>query len=95
MAAVIELNPDQVPIARPRSSSPNVALMMARLPGTRKADENQRAQKQRVGFNHPLDVGDRRVKVGLEGGQRDVDDRGIDEGHARAEDRRSKGPSAR
>ena len=37
MAAVIALNPDQVPIARPRSASPKVALMMARLPGTRKA----------------------------------------------------------
>src|SRR5205823_2894576 len=34
-AAVIELNADQVPIARPRSLSSNVALMMARLPGTR------------------------------------------------------------
>jgi hypothetical protein len=35
-AVVIALNPDQVPIARPRSASLNVALMIARLPGTRK-----------------------------------------------------------
>ena len=37
IAVVIALNPDQVPIARPRSSSSKVALMIARLPGTRKA----------------------------------------------------------
>ena len=37
IAAVIALNPDQVPIARPRSASSKVALMIARLPGTRKA----------------------------------------------------------
>ena len=34
---VIEVNADQVPIALPRSSSENVALMMARLPGTMSA----------------------------------------------------------
>ena len=37
IAVVIALNPDHVPIARPRSASSNVALMIARLPGTRKA----------------------------------------------------------
>jgi hypothetical protein len=37
IAVVMALNPDQVPIARPRSASSNVALMMARLPGTRNA----------------------------------------------------------
>ena len=37
MADVIALKPDHVPIARPRSASSNVALMIARLPGTRKA----------------------------------------------------------
>ena len=131
---VIALNPDHVPIARPRPASSNVALMIARLPGTRNAapialqratddqhargsrdaaddrrggeeddaeqehslaaeliaqrpaDQNQRAQQQRVGFDHPLDVGDRRVKVSLKRGQRDVDDGGIDERHARRED---------
>ncbi len=35
-AVVIALNPDHVPIARPRSASLKVALMIARLPGTRK-----------------------------------------------------------
>src|SRR5258707_2193615 len=34
MAVVIALNPDHVPIARPRSASSIVALMIARLPGT-------------------------------------------------------------
>ncbi len=37
MAVVIAENPDHVPIARPRSVSSNVALMIARLPGTRNA----------------------------------------------------------
>ena len=37
IAVVIELNPDQVPIAGPRWASLNVALIIARLPGTRKA----------------------------------------------------------
>jgi hypothetical protein len=31
------VNPDQVPMARPRSSFGNDALMMARLPGTSSA----------------------------------------------------------
>ena len=142
IAVVIALNPDQVPIARPRSASSNVALMIARLPGTRNAapipcsarptmsiagevarpqsdrrgreehdaeqehalaaeliahrsaDQDQRAQEQRVGFDHPLHVGDRRVEVGLERGQRDVDDRRVDERHARPEDGRDERPSA-
>ncbi len=37
IAVVIAVDPDQVPIARPRSLSPKEALMRARLPGTRKA----------------------------------------------------------
>ena len=36
-AAVIAVNPDQVPIARPRSSALNDELISARLPGTRSA----------------------------------------------------------
>ncbi len=36
-AIVIEVNADQVPIARPRSSFGNEVLMMARLPGTSSA----------------------------------------------------------
>ena len=34
IAVVIAVEPDQVPIACPRSSSGNDALMIARLPGT-------------------------------------------------------------
>ena len=37
MPAVIALNPDHVPMARPRSFSEKELLMMARLPGTRSA----------------------------------------------------------
>ena len=40
IAAVIALKPDQVPIARPRSSSRKELLMMARLPGTSNAAPN-------------------------------------------------------
>src|SRR5260370_37474075 len=36
-AAVMEVNPDQVPIARPRSPSEKLALIRARLPGTSNA----------------------------------------------------------
>ena len=69
--------------------------LAAELIAHRSADQDQRAQKQRVGFDHPLDVGDRRVEVGLKRGQRDVDDRRVDERHARPEDGRDQGPSAR
>src|SRR5580693_1048717 len=37
MAAVIAVNPDHVPIARPRSFSEKLALIRARLPGTNSA----------------------------------------------------------
>ena len=37
IAVVIALNPDHVPIARPRASPSKVAAMIARLPGTRNA----------------------------------------------------------
>ena len=37
MAAVMALKPDQVPMARPRSSSEKELLMIARLPGTSRA----------------------------------------------------------
>ena len=37
MAAVIEVNPDHVPIARPRSFSEKPALISAKLPGTSSA----------------------------------------------------------
>ena len=36
-AAVMPVNADQVPIARPRLDSSNDALRIARLPGTRSA----------------------------------------------------------
>ena len=46
----------------------------AELVAHRAADQNQRAEEQRVRFDHPLHVGDRGAKVGLQRGQRDVDD---------------------
>ena len=37
MPDVMALKPDHVPMARPRSAPSNVALMIARLPGTSRA----------------------------------------------------------
>src|SRR6202030_3733528 len=37
MAAVIDVNPDHVPMARPLSASEKLALINARLPGTSRA----------------------------------------------------------
>ena len=56
-------------------------------------DENESGEGQRVGFHDPLDVGDRRLQALLEDGQRDVDDRPVDERQARAEDRRGEDPA--
>jgi hypothetical protein len=55
-------------------------------------DENQRAEEERIGLDDPLDVGDGRVEMLLQRGQRDVDDRAVDEGHARRDDRRVERP---
>src|SRR5262249_24212491 len=52
----------------------------------RTANQNQATEKQRVRFDHPLHIRDRRLQVPLQGGQRDVDDRGVDERHARPDD---------
>ena len=41
------------------------------------------AEHQRIRFDDPLDVGNGRVKVGLERRQRDVDDRAVEKRHAR------------
>ena len=69
--------------------------LAAELIAERSADQDQRAEKQRVRLDHPLHVGDRGVEVGLKRGQRDVDDRAVDERHARREDRRHQRPSSR
>ena len=52
----------------------------------RAASENQRAEKQSVGFNDPLHIDDGGVKALLQRGQRDVDRGAVDEGHAGGED---------
>ena len=67
----------------------------AKLIAQRAADQDQGAREQRVSFDHPLDVGDRRMKVRLQCGQRDVDDRPVDERHARCEDRCGQRPALR
>jgi hypothetical protein len=61
----------------------------------RDRQEDQRTQKQRVGFDHPLHVRDGRVEVPLQCGERNIDDGRIDERHARPENGRGEGPAAR
>ena len=52
----------------------------------RAADEDQRREQQQVGLDDPLLVGERRVEVVAQRGQRDVDDRLVDEHDRRPED---------
>jgi hypothetical protein len=66
--------------------------LAAELIAERSADQDERAEKQRVGLDHPLDVGDRGVEIGLKRGQRHVHDRAVDERHARRQDRRHQRP---
>jgi len=53
VAAVMEVNQDQVPIARPRSPSEKLALIRARLPGT----SNAPPTPVRLCDNQPSNVG--------------------------------------
>src|SRR6266568_1804039 len=69
--------------------------LAAELIAHRSAHENQRAQEQGVRLDDPLHIGDRGVQIGLERRQRDVDDRRIDERHARRKNRRSEDPTVR
>src|SRR5579871_557164 len=52
-AAVIDVKPDQVPMARPRSLSGNEALINARLPGTSNAAPTPCTL--RAAISHPID----------------------------------------
>src|SRR5580704_7197318 len=60
----------------------------------RTSDQNERAQKQAIRLDHPLHIDNGCVKVDLDSGQGDVDDRAIDESHARAENRRDQYPDS-
>jgi hypothetical protein len=56
--------------------------LASELIAERSSHEDQCAQEERVGLDHPLHVRDRRPEVSLERRQRDVDHGGIDEGQA-------------
>src|SRR5437867_3318257 len=58
----------------------------------RTAHEQQGGEKECVGLDDPLDVGDRRPELALQRRQRHVDDGPIDEGETRPEDRRRQYP---
>jgi hypothetical protein len=77
-----------------RHHADQVDALAAELIAHRAADEDQRAEKQRVRLDHPLDIDDRRVEAGLKRRQRDVDDGHVDERQARAENRRDQRPAA-
>ena len=50
----------------------------------RSRGEQQGGQAERVGVDHPLQVGERRVELGLDVGQRDVHDRDVEQQHEHA-----------
>jgi hypothetical protein len=51
----------------------------------RAAEQDQAGQGEQVAVGDPLELGERRVEVLADGLQGDVDDRAVEEGHARAE----------
>ncbi len=58
----------------------------------RAADQDQGTQQQHVGVDDPLSAPDGCGQLALNRGQRDADDRAVDERHAGAEDGRSQHP---
>jgi hypothetical protein len=64
------------------------------LVAERATDEHQAAKKQGVRFDHPLDVGNRRVEGVLQRWQRNVHHGRVDERQARTDDRRRERPPA-
>ena len=58
----------------------------AEVVAERSADEKQRGEEERVGFDDPLHVDGGGVECGLERREGDVDDGAVDEGEAGAED---------
>ena len=59
----------------------------------RAADQQQRGEEERIRLDDPLRLGRRGVEFALDRRQRDVDDRAVDERHARAEDRGHQHPA--
>ena len=49
--------------------------------GERAGGQQQRGERQRVGVDHPLQVGEVRVQVALDRRQRDVHDRDVEQEH--------------
>jgi hypothetical protein len=58
----------------------------------RSAGQKQRGEEESVGLDDPLNVQDGRVEAFLQGGQRDIHYRAVDEGHARSQDSRGQDP---
>ena len=75
--------------ARPQSSEPTEKTtrptMNTRLRPSRSArapaEEQESAEHERVGADHPLQVLLREVEIGLDGGERDVHDRDVEHHH--------------
>jgi hypothetical protein len=60
--------------------------MRAEQVAERAADEDQRAESEEVGVDDPLLQREAAAEVALDRGQRDVDDRGVEERDERPED---------
>src|SRR6202042_1092478 len=58
-------------------------------------EKHQRAEHERIALDHPLRVEGRRMKIRLNDGKRDRDDRAVDENEARAEHGRGDDPFSR
>jgi len=80
--------------AREQGNTDREHLAAAVHVAERAAGEEQRGQQERVRFDDPLDVAERRVQPRLYRRQRDVHDGAVDESHAGAEDRRRQQPAA-
>ncbi len=59
----------------------------------RAADQNQRRQQECIGLDDPLQLTDRRAQAPLHDRERDVDDRAVEERHARSQDRHHQRPA--
>ncbi len=59
------------------------------------SEQDERGQRQRVGVDRPLETGEVRAQVLADHRERHVDHRGIEEGHAGAENRGREDPASR
>ena len=79
---------------REQRHSDRINALAAQVIAERTAEQQERREQKRVRFDHPLHVDGRGLEVRLQRRQRHVDDRAVDEHHARSENRRGENPWA-